>query len=113
MTTVKQLIGGKGNGTKYAVSPTERWVMRLFMNQAEYGYTDPVEHPHAFFSQLEVRQAVQMAIDVDTILEEIFLGHGEPVWTEMFRPPYNVCDIPRPDFILGHCSTGCRCCHDR
>jgi len=78
------------------VSPTERWVMRLFMNEAANGYTDPVENPHPFFSDVRVRQAVRMAIDVDTIIEEIFLGHGRPVWTEMFRPPYDVCEIPRP-----------------
>ena len=41
-----------------------------------------------------------MAVDVDTILEEVFLGYGEPVWTEFFRPPYDVCDIPRPEFNL-------------
>ncbi|HSR20237.1 MAG TPA: peptide ABC transporter substrate-binding protein [Anaerolineales bacterium] len=80
------------------VSPTDRWVMRLFMNQAAFGSTDPVETPHPFFSDLRVRQAVRMAVDVDTIINDIFLGHGHPVWTEFFRPPYNVCDIPRPDF---------------
>ncbi len=79
------------------ISPTDRWVMRLFMNEAAYGTTDPVETPHPFFSDLRVRKAVRMAIDVDTIIKEIFLDHGNPVWTEMFRPPY-VCDIPRPAF---------------
>ena len=71
--------------------------MRLFLNEAAYGTTDPVETPHPFLSDLEVRKAVRMAIDVDTIINEIFLGHGEPVWTEFFRPPY-ICDIPRPAF---------------
>jgi len=79
------------------VSPTQRWVMRLFMNEAAYGTTDPVESPHPWLSDVEVRRAIRMAIDVDTIIEDIFLGHGEPVWTEFFRPPY-VCDIPRPEF---------------
>ena len=79
------------------VSPTQRWVMRLFLNEAAYGTTDPVESPHPWLSDVEVRRAIRMAIDVDTIIEDIFLGHGEPVWTEFFRPPY-VCDIPRPEY---------------
>lgn len=79
------------------VSPTQRWVMRLFMNEAAYGTTDPVETPHPWLSDVEVRRAIRMAIDVDTIIEDIFLGHGEPVWTEFFRPPY-ICDIPRPEY---------------
>ena len=53
--------------------------------------------PHPFLSDVRVRRAIRMAVDVDTILEEVFLGNGEPVWTEFFRPPYNVCDIPRPE----------------
>lgn len=80
------------------VSPTERWVMRLFMNEAEYGYTDPVENPHPFFSDVRVRRAVRLAINVQSILDDIFLGHGRQVWTEMFRPPYDVCDIPKPEY---------------
>jgi peptide/nickel transport system substrate-binding protein len=79
------------------ISPTDRWVMRLFLNEAAYGTTDPVETPHPFFSDVRVRKAVRMAVDVDTIIDEIFLGHGHPVWTEMFRPPY-ACDISRPEF---------------
>ena len=38
-----------------------------------------------------------MAIDVDTLVNDIFYGYGEPVWTEFFRPPYE-CDIPRPEY---------------
>jgi len=79
------------------VSPTQRWVMRLFMNEAAYGTTDPVETPHPWLSDVEVRRAIRMAVDVDTIIQDIFLGHGEPVWTEFFRPPY-ICDIPRPEY---------------
>ena len=44
-----------------------------------------------------MRQAVRMAIDVDIIAEEIFLGYSKPIWTEFFRPPY-VCDVPRPEY---------------
>ncbi len=79
-------------------SPSERWVMRIFMNQAARGSTDPDESPHPFFSDVRVRRAVRMAIDVDTIAEEIFLGYSKPIWTEFFRPPY-VCDnIPMPEY---------------
>jgi peptide/nickel transport system substrate-binding protein len=85
------------DNVRVEVSPTDRWVMRLFMNEAAYGTTDPVATPHPFFSDLRVRKAVRMAVDVDTIINDIFLGHGHPVWTEMFRPPY-ACDIPRPVF---------------
>lgn len=81
------------------VAPTERWVMRLIPNLAAYGETDPKEYPHPFLSQVEVRQAIRMAVDVDTIVEDIFYGNGHHTWTEFFRPPY-ACDIPQPEFDL-------------
>ena len=79
------------------LSPTDRWVMRLFMNEAAKGTTDPNATPHPILSDVRVRKAVRMAIDVDTINTEIFYGLAHPVWTEFFRPPY-VCDVPRPVF---------------
>ncbi|MGD8752646.1 MAG: peptide ABC transporter substrate-binding protein [Anaerolineales bacterium] len=85
------------NGVNFAKSPTERWVMRLIPNMTVPGDETT---PHPFLSDVLVRRAIRMAVDVDTILEEVFLGHGEPVWTEFFRPPYNVCDIPQPEFDL-------------
>jgi peptide/nickel transport system substrate-binding protein len=85
------------NGVNFVKSPTERWVMRLIPNLTMPG--DETQ-PHPFLSDVLVRRAIRMAVDVDTILEEVFLGHGEPVWTEFFRPPYNVCDIPRPAYDL-------------
>ena len=78
-------------------SPTERWVMRLIPNLTMRG--DETQ-PHPILADVRVRRAIRMAIDVDTLLSEVFMGHGEPVWTEFFRPPYNVCDIPRPEFDL-------------
>jgi len=80
-----------------SLSPHSRWVMRLIPNQAEKGYLDSEAHPHPFFSDVRVRHAVRMAIDVDTLVDDIFFGYGEPIWTEFFRPPY-VCDIPRPPY---------------
>jgi hypothetical protein len=38
-----------------------------------------------------------MAVDVDTIFQDIFQGYGVPVWTEFYREPY-VCEIPRPAY---------------
>ena len=86
-----------GNGTAYAKSPTERWVMRLIPNLYVKGDR---ETPHPFLSDKNVRKAMRMAVDVDTIINDIFLGYGVPVWTEFFRPPFDVCDIPRPEYDL-------------
>ena len=79
------------------ISPYGRWVMRLIPNLAKRGSIDPSE-PHPILADVRVRQAIRMAIDVDTIINEIFYGYADPVWTEFFRPPYNVCDIPRPEY---------------
>ncbi|GMQ77718.1 MAG: peptide ABC transporter substrate-binding protein [Anaerolineae bacterium] len=78
-------------------APNDRWVMRLIPNLAAKGSIDPVENPHPILSDVRVRQALQMAIDVDTITEEIFLGYSKPTWTEFFRPPYE-CEVPKPAF---------------
>ena len=82
---------------KVSISPTSRWVMRLFMNLAARGSTDPAADPHPIFSDVAVRKAIQQAIDVDVISQQIFHGYGKPVWTEFFRTPY-ICDIPRPEY---------------
>jgi peptide/nickel transport system substrate-binding protein len=82
---------------KVSVSPTSRWVLRLFPNQAARGSIDPAAEPHPIFADVRVRQAMRLAIDVDTIADEIFLGYSKPVWTEFFRPPYE-CDMPRPEY---------------
>jgi peptide/nickel transport system substrate-binding protein len=87
----------EGNGTKWAVSPSERWVMKLFFNTKVAG---DEETPHPFLSDVLVRRALRMSIDVDTIINDIFLGFGEPVWTEFFRPPFNSCGIPRPEYDI-------------
>ncbi len=92
----------EGNGTKWAVSPTERWVMKLFPNTKARGEPPGAEEtPHAFLADKRVRHALRMAIDVDTIINDIFLGFGEPVWSEFFRPPFeDSCGIPRPAYDL-------------
>jgi peptide/nickel transport system substrate-binding protein len=87
----------EGNDVRVEEAPTERWVMRMIPNLTMPG--DETQ-PHPFLSDVRVRRAIRMAVDVDTILEEVFLGYGQPVWTEFFRPPYNVCDIPRPELDL-------------
>lgn len=81
---------------KVSLSPSDRFVMRLFMNQAEKGTIDAEAAPHPILSDVRVRQAIRMAVDVDTLNNEIFFGLGHPQWTEFFRPPYNNCNVPRP-----------------
>jgi peptide/nickel transport system substrate-binding protein len=78
-------------------SPYPRWVMRLIPNHAQKGSLDSEAEPHPFFKDARVRHAMRMAIDVDTLVNDIFYGYGEPVWTEFYRPPYE-CDIPRPEY---------------
>jgi len=80
-----------------SISPNNRWVMRLFPNQAAKGTTDPAASPHPILNDVRVRDAIRMAVDVDTIFQDIFQGFGAPVWTEFYRQPY-VCDIPRPAY---------------
>ena len=80
---------------KVSVSPTSRWVMRLFMNLAAKGSIDPAADPHPILADVRVRQAIRQAIDVDTISKEIFRGYSVPVWSELFRNPYT-CEIPKP-----------------
>jgi len=83
---------------KVSISPTSRFVMRMYINLAGKGSTDPQTTPNPFFSDVRVRQAIRSAIDVDTISSTVWHGFAVPVWTEFFRPPYNTCEIPRPKF---------------
>jgi peptide/nickel transport system substrate-binding protein len=71
--------------------------MRLIPNLAARGSLDPEAEPHPILSDVQVRQAIRMAIDVDTLAQEIFRGYNEAAWTELFRPPY-VCDVPKPEY---------------
>jgi peptide/nickel transport system substrate-binding protein len=80
-----------------SIAPTSRWVFRLFPNLVARGTTDPSGAPHPAFSDVRVRRAMRLAIDVDTIMNDVFLGYGQAVWTEFYRPPY-ICDIPRPAY---------------
>jgi peptide/nickel transport system substrate-binding protein len=95
VNTANELQGAEK--AKVSLSPTDRWVMRLFMNEAAKGTTDAKAEPHPILSDVRVRQAIRMAVDVDTINSQIFHGLAHPVWTEFFRQPY-ACDIPRPVF---------------
>jgi peptide/nickel transport system substrate-binding protein len=80
-----------------SIAPTSRWVFRLIPNLVARGTTDPGGPPHPALSDVQVRRAMRLAIDVDTIMNDVFLGYGVRVWTEFYRPPY-VCDIPRPAY---------------
>jgi peptide/nickel transport system substrate-binding protein len=95
VNTINELQGS--DTVKVSLSPTDRWVMRLFLNEAAKGTTDSTATPHPILSDIHVRQAIRMAVDVDTINEKIFYGLAHPVWTEFFRPPY-ICEVPRPKF---------------
>lgn len=90
-------LEGEAN-VKVNPSPNSRWVMRIFFNLAAKGTTDPVATPHPVLSDVRVRRAIRMAIDVDTLSKEFFLGYAKPVWTEFFREPYVCNNIPRPKF---------------
>ena len=76
-------------------SPSERWVFRLIPNLVERGTVDPYGAPHPVLGDVQVRQAIRAAIDVDQIVNTVFFGLSKPIWTEFFRPPY-VCEVPRP-----------------
>jgi len=98
MWTAENVIAELKNvpNVEVSLSTIDRWVMRIFFNFAAKGTTDPVATPHPILSDVRVRRAIRMAIDVDTIAQEFWYGYAKPVWTEFFRPPYNVCDIPKP-----------------
>jgi peptide/nickel transport system substrate-binding protein len=102
MWTTEGMIADLADESNVSVDPSPhgRFVMRIFFNLAAKGTTDPVATPHPILSDLRVRQAIQMAIDVDTITQEFFYGIAQPVWTEFFRPPYDVCSIERPIYDL-------------
>jgi peptide/nickel transport system substrate-binding protein len=85
----------EASNTEVTFSPTTRWVMRLIPNLAARGELDAEASPHPILSDVNVRRAIRMAIDTELLTQEIFRGYNEPVWTELFRPPY-VCDIPQP-----------------
>src|SRR5512147_1349811 len=90
-------LQGKPN-VQVSISPNNRWVFRLFYNLAAKGTTDAAATPHPILSNVEVRRAIRMAIDVDTISKNFFFGYAKPAWTEFFREPYICTNIPRPAF---------------
>ncbi len=81
-------------------APVNRWLNQLWMNQAARGQIDPETGfpttPHPVLSDVRVRQAMRMAIDTEAIVEGVWPGFAKALWTNFFRPPYNVCDIPKP-----------------
>jgi peptide/nickel transport system substrate-binding protein len=83
---------------KVSISPTGRFVMRLYFNLAAKGSTDPTADPNPLFSDVRVRRAIRASIDVDKITESVWYGYAKPVWTEFFRPPYDTCGITRPTY---------------
>ena len=95
VNTANDLKGAEKASVSF--SPMDRWVMRMFMNEAAKGTTDAAATPHPILSDVNVRQAIRMAVDVDTINNDVFHGLANPTWTEFFRQPYQ-CELPRPTF---------------
>jgi peptide/nickel transport system substrate-binding protein len=87
----------KHDNIRVSMNDASRWVMRLFPNQAAKGTTDPKATPNPVFSDVRVRRAIRMAIDIDTISKELWYGYAKPVWTEFYRKPY-ACNITRPAY---------------
>jgi len=87
----------EAENVEVSFAPSERWVMRLILNEAAKGEVDPEESPHPILSDVRVRQALRSALDVDTISEEIFKGYSSPIWNEFYRPPYE-CEVERPEY---------------
>jgi peptide/nickel transport system substrate-binding protein len=100
MWTTEPVINDLKDNPNVAVSlsPNNRWVFRLVFNLAAKGTTDPVATPHPILSNVDVRRAIRMAIDVETISKEFFFGYAKPAWTEFFREPYVCTNIARPAF---------------
>ncbi len=87
----------KSENVKVSLAADNRWALRLWPNRAARGEIDPLAHPHPIFADPQVRQAIRMAIDVDTLIQTAFQGFSQPVWTEFHRAPY-ACDIARPEY---------------
>jgi peptide/nickel transport system substrate-binding protein len=80
-----------------SATPVTRWLMQLWINLAARGTFDPEGSPHPVFGDVRVRQAMRIAIDVDSIVEGIYpSGDFHNVWTQFFRPPYDICGTPKP-----------------
>ncbi len=99
MWATEQILNDLVNdpAVKVSLSPQSRWVMRLFFNLAARGSTDPVKNPNPYLADVRVRQAIRLAIDVDTLSSSIWHGFAKPVWTEFYRAPYD-CNIARPKY---------------
>ncbi len=83
---------------KVSISPSNRFVMRMFINLAAKGSTDPEKDANPLFTDVRVRQAIRATIDVDKITSSVWYGFAVPVWSEFFRPPYDQCNIARPKY---------------
>ncbi len=88
------------SNVEVSLSTIDRWVMRIVFNLAAKGTTDAAATPHPILSDVRVRRAIRMGIDTETITQQFWYGYAKQVWTEFFRPPYNVCDVPKPAYDL-------------
>jgi peptide/nickel transport system substrate-binding protein len=79
------------------VTNPARYVLRLVPNLSLSGSADP-DQPNPALANVQVRQAVRYAVDVNRLNEEAFLGRATPVDTELFQLG---CQIPHYDFNPG------------
>jgi peptide/nickel transport system substrate-binding protein len=84
-----------------SMSAFGRWLIRLWPNQAARGTIDSVETPHPIFSDVRVRQAMRMALNIDEIVAGVWGERGfmSAQWTDFYRDPYK-CDVPKPQYDL-------------
>ncbi|WP_017296109.1 peptide ABC transporter substrate-binding protein [Geminocystis herdmanii] len=94
--------GGKGNIVTNFGSNSERVLLN---------YTDPnratsegekssLQFPHPFLSDSNVRQALALAIDKNTIVTQLYGTTGKPTNNFLLAPPNYVSDTPFPEYNM-------------
>lgn len=94
--------GGKGNIVTNFGSNSERVLLN---------YTDPnrataegekssLQFPHPFLSDSNVRQALALAIDKNTIVSQLYGVTGKPTNNFLLAPPNYVSDTPFPEYNM-------------
>ena len=100
---LKQLgAAGQGQVVANFGSLVERIIVNFTdPNQATAdGETSSIEFPHPFFSDRQVRQAINLAIDRDTIAAQIYGPTGQPTTNFLVAPGPFASDNTRYDYDL-------------
>ncbi|MGK7938447.1 MAG: peptide ABC transporter substrate-binding protein [Xenococcaceae cyanobacterium] len=105
---LKQLeAGGKGQ----VVSNPGAGMERLMLNQTdpnkatESGERSSLKFPHPFLTNTKVRQALSLAVDRDTIAEQLYGVTGEPTANFLVTPPEFVSPNTSYEFNLEKAAT--------